>query len=107
MKKLTLALVTLVTVNSNALADQCFDQVVKEYSDSSSMAPYSRVNEDYDVIQENEIKSYGRHIEFGPYQTQKLAYHAKGSFHSGWFHKVIIVSPETCEIEEIQTVADE
>ena len=107
MKNTTLFLITLMTMNTNALESNCFNKVINEYQSSSSMAAYSRVYEEYDIISINEIATYGRHAKFGPFEETKLAFHAKGSFHSGWFHKVIIVSPETCKIEEIQLVADE
>lgn len=107
MKKIALILTVLLSTNTIAFENDCFSKVSNEYQGGSSRARHSRVHEGFDIINPNEIATYGRGIEFGPFEDKMYAFQATGSIHSGWFRNVIIVSPQTCKIVEVQMVEDE
>ncbi|OUR97284.1 hypothetical protein A9Q84_13235 [Halobacteriovorax marinus] len=107
MKSLTVFLLVSLSISSNASFVSCFDQVEKDYYENARNARYTQLKSDYDFIATGEVVEFGRNVSFGPYEADKLAFHATGSIHSGWFHKVVIVDRITCEINEIQMVESE
>jgi len=107
MKSLAACFLVSLSISSFASFADCYDEVSDHYFNGSRQSRYSRLRQNFDLIEAGNTAEFGRKVGFGPYDEDKLAYHATGSIHSGWFHNVIIVDKNTCEVEEVKMVADE
>lgn len=107
MKITSLLFALFFSTTALANTSLCLDEVEQEYYSESRINRYSRVLETPDFLAANETIVFGRNITIGPFDADTFLFHAKGSYHSGFFHNVIVVDPQSCEIQKIKMVADE
>lgn len=107
MKSLAVLSLLSLSLSAQATFVSCYNQVADQYDSIRYEAGYSQVKNDPDYIEAGTIRFYGRNVAFGPYEEDKLAFHVTGSYHSGWFHNVIIANKITCKIEQVKEAAAE